>query len=36
VTLLDQSLCCGSAQAVCAAGDENPRHVVAITAAAAS
>jgi hypothetical protein len=26
VTLLDQSLRCGSAEAVCAAGDEDPRH----------
>jgi hypothetical protein len=26
VTLFDQSLCCCSAQAVCATRDENPRH----------
>jgi len=26
VTRLDQSLCCCSAQAVCATGDEDPRH----------
>jgi hypothetical protein len=26
VTLCDQSLCCCSAQAVCATGDEDPRH----------
>jgi hypothetical protein len=26
VTLFDQSLCCCSAQAVCATGDEDPRH----------
>ena len=26
VTLLDQRLCCRSAQAVCATGDEDPRH----------
>jgi hypothetical protein len=26
VTLLDQSLCCCSGEAVCAPGDEDPRH----------